>query len=65
MAKRHLQIGRSVFHVKPRDDGWWVLEEYDLMGLHRTRDEREAWHGPFPEAEARAKAAAWTEEAKR
>lgn len=65
MIRRPLQIGRPSFHVKQRDDDWWVLEEYDLMGHTRSRDEREEWYGPLTEGEARAKAAAWNEEAKR
>lgn len=64
-TKRRLQIGPSTFHVKHRDGAWWVLEEYDLMGHNRSRDEREEWHGPYSEAGAKANAAAWTEEQKR
>lgn len=65
MPKRPLQIGRSTFTPRTREGAWWVLEEYDLMGHNRSRDEREEWHGPYSEAGARANASAWTEEEKR
>lgn len=65
MSRRPYQIGRSVFHVKHRDGKWWVLEEYELMGRERSRDDFEEWHGPYSEAGAKANAAAWNEEAKR
>lgn len=58
-TRRSLQIGRSTFRTEPHKDAWWVVEDYDLMGHHRTRDEREEWFGPFTEDEATRKAAAW------
>lgn len=62
--KRPLQIGRPSFHVKQRPDGWWVLEEYDLMGHNRSRDEREEWHGPYSEGDAHARADRWFKESR-
>lgn len=67
---RLYEHSRSTFSVSEINQwnrtgqGWWVREDFQIIRRGK-KDDFDDWYGPFTEGEARAKAAAWNEEAKR